>query len=106
MTELEGLCRCSRLGEAARNALSWVGGACTRGVRLVTARGSLLNSRTFTAENHKAGHSNDDRVLDTAINLQANLTSEQGESFKIFFLVYLIFFMNEYVCDPFVNLGI
>ncbi|XP_047510080.1 uncharacterized protein LOC125052988 isoform X2 [Pieris napi] len=77
MTELEGLCKCSRLGEAARNALSWVGGACTRGVRLVTARGSLLNSRTFTAENHRAGHSNDDRVLDTAINLQANLASEQ-----------------------------
>ncbi|CAK1552021.1 unnamed protein product [Leptosia nina] len=76
MSELEGLCRCSRLGEAARSALAWVSGG-TRGVRLVTARGSVLNSRAFTAEDHRPGHSNDDRVLHTAINLQANLASEQ-----------------------------
>ncbi|XP_038215946.1 telomerase-binding protein EST1A [Zerene cesonia] len=95
MTELEGLCRCSRLGEAARNALAWVSGSGSgggsgggggsgtgsmersRGVRLVTTRGSVLTSRTFTAEDHRPGHSNDDRVLDTAINLQANISNEQ-----------------------------
>ncbi|XP_045491287.1 uncharacterized protein LOC123691097 isoform X2 [Colias croceus] len=93
MTELEGLCKCSRLGSAARAALAWASGAGggagggagsgaggvqrARGVRLVTTRGSVLTSRTFTAEDHRPGHSNDDRVLDTAINLQANVSSEQ-----------------------------
>ncbi|XP_072943401.1 uncharacterized protein Smg6 isoform X2 [Epargyreus clarus] len=72
VTELEGLRRCARVGGAARGALGWVRGAA--GVRLATARGSLLASRAFTAEEH-ARACNDDRVLATALNLHANVAT-------------------------------
>ncbi|XP_052757427.1 uncharacterized protein LOC113517389 isoform X2 [Galleria mellonella] len=85
MTELEGLKKCSRVGERASAALAWVcagggagGGAGGAGaaVRLATSRGSLLASRAFTAERDHSRATNDDRVLATAINLHANLATE------------------------------
>lgn len=90
VTELEGLKKCSRLGGKARDALAWVcgggsGGAGGGTVRLATARGSLLTSRTFTAEQDEGRATNDDRVLATALNLQANLTADGGEYDYIFF---------------------
>ncbi|KPI91498.1 Telomerase-binding protein EST1A [Papilio xuthus] len=71
--ELEGLRKCSRVGGAAQAARRWVAEA--RGVRLATARGSLLASRSFTAERDRPRASNDDRVLATALNLHANIES-------------------------------
>lgn len=73
MTELEGLQRCARVGGAARGALRWVWSAGPA-LRLATSRGSLLPSRTCTAESDAAG-TNDDRVLATALALHANLTN-------------------------------
>ncbi|XP_050345669.1 telomerase-binding protein EST1A [Nymphalis io] len=76
VSELEGLRRCARVGGAAREALAWLtaGGG---GVRLATARGSLLAARgvAFAAEHDAARGTNDDRVLATALNLHANLTA-------------------------------
>ncbi|CAH2073901.1 unnamed protein product, partial [Iphiclides podalirius] len=71
VAELEGLRRCERVGAAAGGARSWLAGAA--GVRLATARGSLLASRSFTAEHDHPRASNDDRVLATALNLHANV---------------------------------
>ncbi|XP_034840495.1 uncharacterized protein Smg6 isoform X2 [Maniola hyperantus] len=77
VSELEGLRRCARVGGAARAALAWLcaGGA---GVRLATARGSLLAARgvAFAAEHDQARATNDDRVLATALNLNANLATD------------------------------
>ncbi|XP_068629473.1 telomerase-binding protein EST1A isoform X1 [Battus philenor] len=91
VTELEGLRKCARVGTAAQNARTWLSGA--GGVRLATARGSLLASRAFTAERDHPRASNDDRVLATALNLHSNLDvdpsaatastqEESGESSK------------------------
>ncbi|CAH0720855.1 unnamed protein product, partial [Brenthis ino] len=88
VSELEGLRKCSRLGEAARAALAWIssGGAGAAGgaggVRLATARGSLLAARglAFTAEQDQARTTNDDRVLATALNLQANLNDSENRT--------------------------
>ncbi|XP_013186546.1 telomerase-binding protein EST1A isoform X2 [Amyelois transitella] len=77
MTELEGLKKCDRVGQSAQAALSWMSGAVkSGGVKLVTSRGSLLTSSTFTAEREQQAATNDDRVLATATNLQANFTSQ------------------------------
>ncbi|KAJ2952733.1 hypothetical protein O0L34_g7085 [Tuta absoluta] len=91
MTELEGLRKCSRVGESALAALTWIGsggggggggGGAGGGVKLATSRGSLLASRSFTAESEARGpaggarSTNDDRVLATAVNLHANLASD------------------------------
>ncbi|XP_053625221.1 telomerase-binding protein EST1A isoform X2 [Plodia interpunctella] len=79
MTELEGLKKCSRVGASAQAALSWVASASaanTARVRLATSRGSLLASCSFTAEREQQRATNDDRVLATAVNLQANLPTQ------------------------------
>ncbi|KAI5637980.1 est1 DNA/RNA binding domain-containing protein [Phthorimaea operculella] len=80
MTELEGLRKCSRVGESAAAALAWISSGGGGGVKLATSRGSLLASRNFTAEAEAAPGAaratNDDRVLATALNLHANLASE------------------------------
>ncbi|XP_045542788.1 uncharacterized protein LOC106720366 [Papilio machaon] len=76
--ELEGLRKCVRVGEAAQTARSWL--AEGRGVRLATARGSLLASRAFTAERDLPRASNDDRVLATALNLHANIEASADNS--------------------------
>ncbi|XP_039746843.1 uncharacterized protein LOC120624394 isoform X1 [Pararge aegeria] len=81
VSELEGLRRCVRLGDAAREALAWViaGGGGSGGVRLATARGSLMATRgvAFSAEEDQARATNDDRVLATALNLQANISTDK-----------------------------
>ncbi|CAG4989658.1 unnamed protein product [Parnassius apollo] len=90
VAELEGLRRSARAGVAAGAARDWL--AAARGVRLATARGSLLASRAFTAERDRPRACNDDRVLATALALHANLANpadtradnqdESGESSK------------------------
>ncbi|GBP48121.1 Telomerase-binding protein EST1A [Eumeta japonica] len=79
VTELEGLRRCGRVGGAAGAALGWLCGDAGAAVRFATSRGTLLASRTFTAERAEPRTTNDDRVLATALNLHANLASEPGE---------------------------
>ncbi|CAK1581884.1 unnamed protein product [Parnassius mnemosyne] len=75
VAELEGLRRSARAGAAAAAgaARAWL--AAARGVRLATARGSLLASRAFTAERDRPRACNDDRVLATALALHENLTN-------------------------------
>lgn len=81
LTELEGLRKCSRVGENAQAALTWISEGGGGGIRLATSRGSLLASRAFTAECDQTRATNDDRVLATALNLHDNLASEPGKDF-------------------------
>lgn len=69
MSELEGLTRAARVGEAAQKALD-VLHVRKPTLKFATTRGNLLGGATFTAEqDNDATLTNDDRILATSLSL-------------------------------------
>jgi hypothetical protein len=58
----------------------------------VTTKGSVVNSTIFTTEDSSSEHkSNDDRILDTALNLCKKNTEEKQGSLEAIPIVVKIF---------------